>query len=248
MKRVLCYTVLGAALASCAYDPPLTQVSFHVAFAGVDRDATQPFAVTTPQGWSVTLTAAQISVGPLYFHNGQPGYGTGEDDGRVVAQVLAQFTIDALNPGLGMIEHAGSGNNEPALTGEVRLVEPNDGPIADAAGAGMAVAHVAGVAVRGTTVIHFDGSLELPMGATASGYESWLQHRVSRIPTPFTPEEGGTLTLRVDPTHWLDDVTFDAVGGTSPDFSNRSTTTQLLGQIGSATRVFVFTWSPPSHG
>jgi hypothetical protein len=248
MKRVLCYTVLGAALASCAYDPPLAQVSFHVAFAGVDRDAAQPFTVTTPQGWSVTLTAAQVSIGPIYFHNGQPGFGTDEDDGRVVAQVLAQFTVDALNPSVGTIEHAGTGNNEPARSGEVRLVEANDGPIADTAGAGMAVAHIAGVAVRGAVVIRFDGSLELPMGATASGYESWLQHRVSHIPTTFTPDEGGTLTLRVDPTHWLDNVTFDAAGGTAPDFSSRSTATQLLGQVGSSTRVFVFTWSPPSHG
>jgi hypothetical protein len=242
--RTTAAALVALACAACSYDVPLERVAFHVRAGGVARDASQPLTVTTPQGWTVTLTAAQVSIGPIYLHNGQAGVGTDQDDGRVVAQVLAQFTVDALSPALGPVDGAAEGITEPARTAEVRLVEASAGPVADAAGADVAVAHVAGVARRGGVEIPFDGSLRLPMGATVSGYQTTLQHRVSHVPAAFTPAEGGTLTLRVDPTHWLDGVPFDA-GGAAFDFGTRSATTQLLGGVGASSGVFVFVWEPP---
>lgn len=248
-RRTRRAALLLAALAcgACAYSPPERRVAFHVRFGGVARDASQPFTVTTPSGWSVTLTAAQVAIGPVYFRNGPPGAGTDEDDGRVVGEVLAQFTVDALDPNLGAIEGAGHGVTEPARSAEVRLYEANDGPIADGAGAGVAVAHVAGVAQRDGVTVRFDGALALAMGGgSASGYPSALAHRVAHIAADFTPDEGGTLTLRVDPSHWLDAVAFDPAG-TPPDFTTRTATTQLLGGVGAASGVFAFTWEPPAN-
>jgi hypothetical protein len=237
---------LGALVASsCAYDPPIEIVAFRVEYGGVERDIAQPFTVTTPLGWTVTLTAAQVSLGPMYFRNGLPGVGTDQDDGRVVSEVLAIITIDALNPNLGVVENGARGSTEPARTGEVRFEAAADGPIADAAGAGVAIAHVAGVAQRDSVVIRFDGTLALPIAGTASDYAEALQRRVSHIATDFTPAAGGTLTLRVDPSHWLDAVPFDA-NGTPPDFANRTTATQWHAGLADANTAFHFAWSPPA--
>ena len=35
---------------------------------GIARDASQPFTFVTGQGWNVTLTQAQVVLGPLYFN------------------------------------------------------------------------------------------------------------------------------------------------------------------------------------
>ena len=56
----------------------------------------------------------------------------------------------------------------------------------------------------------------------------------------FTPASGGALTLRVDPTHWLDAVAFDDTGE-APDFSARAPATQLLAGVASGAS-YVFTW------
>ncbi len=240
--RALAFALTLVCVGSCGGEDPLRRVSFHVRFGGVARDVSQPLVVTTPLGWTVTLTAARVSLGPLYFRNGEPGVGTDEDDGRVVAEVLARFTVDALNPDLGSIEGAGRGVTESARAGEVRLTEADDGPIAAEAGAGVAVARIEGVAERGGVVIRFAGNVALTQSAAVSAYAVALQHRVAHIATNFLPADGGTLTLRVDPSHWLDALAFDT-GGVAPDFSSRSTITQVLSGLGSARGVYMFEWS-----
>jgi hypothetical protein len=216
-----------------------------VRFGGVARDVRQPFAVTTPQGWTVTLSAAQVSLGPIYLRNGSMGAGTDEDDGRVVAEVLAQLTVDALNPELGVVEGAAQGTTEPARSAEVRLVEASEGPIAAAAGPGVAVAHVAGVAERAGVAVPFEGALALGALGTATDYAGVLAHRVAHVPVEFTPEGDGTLTLRVDPTHWFDAVVFDP-GGAPPDFSARPGAEQLRAGVAAAAGVYLFSWDAPA--
>ncbi len=228
------------ACAACAFDAPLAQVSFGVRAGGVLRDASMPLVVTTAQGWRVTLSAAEVSVGPMYFRNGASGVGTDQDDGRVVAEVLPAFTVDALAPSLVDVPGGGRGSTEAARNADVRLVEAEDGAVANAAGADVAVAHVAGTAERGTVRVAFDASLTLPAGGAGSDYAAALSRRVLHIPVAFTPASGGALTLRVDPTHWLDAVAFDDTGE-APDFSARAPATQLLAGVASGAS-YVFTW------
>jgi hypothetical protein len=233
---------LAAVLGSCAPNEPLRRVAFRVRYGGVARDPTVPFAVHTPLGWDVTLTTARVAIGPVYLANGPADdVGTAANSGRIVAEVLERVTVDALNPGLGELAAGGAGTNEPARSAEVRFVEATEGPIADAAGAGVAIAYVAGTARRGDQVVAFAGPLAVPTGSGTSAYGRWQRLRVVHVPAELTADDGGVLTIRVDPAHWFDLVVFDAGGGLR-DFGDRTATNQLLGGVGASRGVFSFTW------
>ena len=93
-------------LTCCAIEPPLQQVTFSTRYAGAERDVSQPLVVQTSTGWTVTVSAAEVSIGPVYLYNGAPGSGTNESNGRVVVQILTPFTVNALNPQWGLITGA----------------------------------------------------------------------------------------------------------------------------------------------
>lgn len=240
--RALAAAVL---LAACAYDTPLTSVSFPVRYGGFARDASQPLTLHTNQGWEVTLTAAEVAVGPLYLYNAAPATGTTDADGRVVGEVLARFTVNALDPTPVTLPTPGRGVNEAARSAEVRLYEPDEGPVADAGGPGNAVAHVAGTATRDGQTVNFDGALILPSGGTTSEYLQSLQHRVQQVPVALTPAAAGALVLRVDPSHWFDSVEFATPTGAPVNFEVSTGATQLLAGLRASAGVYAFTWEPP---
>lgn len=193
--------------AACADDAGrVRRVSFHLTVAGMD-----PGTVHTPSGWDLQLAAAELSVAALYLRNAHNTGGTADDQGRVVAQALGPFSIDALASEPTRVEVSASGVTERALSAELWLTEAEQGPIADALGPFAALAHVAGVARRDDVEIPFDGGLQFPEGSEQSGYQTWSNRRIRRLACDLVPSAGGELQLRVDPSHFLDSVQFDTL-------------------------------------
>jgi len=204
------WLLFAACASGCSSDVgELRRISLPVEISGVARDPTSSFDVQTPLGWDVTLRAAELSVAAVYFRNAAPASGTADEQGRVTAQVLGPFTIDALDPepqGLAVIASA---ITEPVRSAELWLTEADQGPIADSRGPLRALAHVAGVARRADQEIAFDGGLEVPLESDARGYDSWMARRLRRLGADFVPTRDGVLQIAVDPSHFLDAVQFD---------------------------------------
>ena len=249
MRRYRSFAILISAFAaaalgplSCAIEPPLQQVSFSTRYAGTERDVSQPLVAQTRTGWTVTVSAAEVSMGPVYFYNGAPGSGTNESNGRVVAQILTPFTVNALNPQWGMINGASTAVTDTALSATVWLTAASDGPIADRAGPRTAVAHVAGIAQKADRSVLFDATLRIPIAGTTIAYQQWTQQQVTRIPTTVLPSQGGQLSIRVNAAHWFDAVEFLDEQQQPVDFTDRASAGQLLQGIRSSQETFQFTW------
>jgi len=222
--------------AACGEEGTVARVSFAAEAHGA---ASGPLEIDTPSGWHVRLETARISIGPIYFRNIKPNAGGVEDEGRVIAQVLAQFTVDALDPTPRTIEGGGLGTSEPTLSAEVRLAEAADGPIAEAFGIRSAIAQISGVATKTSSVVSFEGSFRVLK--TGSDFKVFRDHRLTGVPADIIPDQGGTLSVIVDASHWVDSVVFDRLVSGSLD------SPAALGQLraGVVSRAaFSFNWSP----
>jgi hypothetical protein len=206
--RILaCCCVCG--LAACSDDTgEVRRISMRVQVVGTPSHA----VIQTPSGWEVTLAAAEISVAGVYFRNVAPTSGTADDQGRVVAQVLGPFTIDALAEQPEELSVLASALTEPARSAELVLTEAESGPVADALGSASALAHVAGVARRGELSIPFDGGLVLPLTNDSGAYDSWVLRRIRRLAVDFSAQAENVLSLRLDPSHFVDSVAFESLG------------------------------------
>lgn len=198
----------ATSLLACAQDAgEVRRVRFTVSARGAAVSD-----LRTPSGWDVSLAAAELSVAAVYFRNATNDGGTADAQGRVVAQVLGPFTIDALDPQPQLLEVDASGVTARALSAELVLTEAQEGPVADALGPFSALAHVAGVARRAEVEVAFDGGLQFPEGSgDREGYQTWSNRRVRRLRCDFAPRAGGELQIRVDPAHFLDAVAFDSL-------------------------------------
>lgn len=203
--------IVGAlALFHCGDEGSLERVRF-TARSASGAPAARPLVVRTPLGWEVTLRTAAVSVGALYCRTTPPSAGTSSsEEGRVVAQVLSGFTVDALNADAVEVPGGGNAVTETSRSCELRLLDATSGPVSEG-GSRTALARVAGTARRGAEVIEFDGVLDAPVDRSRPAYQSVADRRIYGIAVEFTPGEGGALTLRVDPTHWLDEVRFEAL-------------------------------------
>jgi hypothetical protein len=234
--------VLG--LAGCNDDRSSVQrLSFGFQAGGVDRDDSVPLEVETPLGWTVEIDAAEINFAAAYFRDSKSATGTADEQGRVTAQVLGPFSVDALNSQL-MAAEDGNAVSERALDAELWLSEAETGPIADLLGPDAAIAHVAGIARRGAISIPFDGAFSWPLESDQDSYESYVNRQIRRIPADFVPARAGHLSLRVDPTHWLDAVSFDTLqpsDGTRT-FASQGDLTALRNGL-AAVSGYVFSWA-----
>jgi hypothetical protein len=227
--KIACALVL--AVSACSADAgELRRVEFDVETVGLLDFGQQP-VVHTALGWDVTLTAAELSVAALYFRNTVPGSGTSDDQGRVVAQVLGPFTIDALDPSPARLPVAGIALTERVRSAELWLTEADSGPIVDAVG--PALAHVAGVARQGDEEIAFDGGLMFPERSDSRAYEAWQNRRLRRLEADFVPGASGVLRLSVDPSRFFDAVQFEMLGPAtgSRDFASDADQLQLRSGI-----------------
>ncbi|MDF2693992.1 MAG: hypothetical protein K0S65_2375, partial [Labilithrix sp.] len=116
---------------------------FDARAGGIERDGGQPYSFTNERGWTITLTKAGVTLGPVYLNviaplrSGQtssrfarslvrPAYAHEEHlgDGRVVGEVLAQVTVDALSPALVPFAAQGVITQEQVRTADVLLWPP----------------------------------------------------------------------------------------------------------------------------
>jgi hypothetical protein len=226
-------------LGACASDAgsvSRADLDFHV--AGTDVGS-----IDTPLGWHVQLDVAELSVAAIYFRDAPSVTGTADDQGRVTAQVLGPFTLDALDANEHDVDARATAVTERAQSAELWLTEAEAGAIADALGPSVALAHLAGTAAQGDALVPFDGALIVPLTRDERAYQAYLNRRVRRVPTDFTPRAGGTLTLHVDPTHWLDGVTFDTLTPTDDTraFNTEADAVQLRSGI-AAVSGYTFEW------
>jgi len=243
MTRALPLWAAGLALlAACADDAgSVRRVQLRVSARGSELQEIQ-----TPSGWRVTLAAAELSVAAVYFRNAKNDGGTADAQGRVVAQVLGPFTLDALDPESQPLQVEASAVSERALSAEIWLTEAQAGPVADALGPFTALAHVAGVARRGDSSVAFDGGLQFPESSgDPAGYQTWSNRRIRRLACDFVPNAGGELQIRVDPSHFVDAVTFDTLSEGDDAHSFISAAEQLQLRNGVAlTAAYTFDFAP----
>jgi hypothetical protein len=197
--------------------------AFEARVAGAPRadgKASGPLTFDNATGWTITLTKANVTLGPVYLNviaplrtasNGLPllkrAYASGEshlDPGRVVGEVLGQVTFDALSPTEVSITPPGTIVDEEVRTLDLWFYPP-PGVAPETVKIGTVALDVAGEATKGTDDVRFRGSLVfddawLPNAqAGQTGVETITSLRQVRgIPADFVPTEGGHLTLRLD--------------------------------------------------
>jgi hypothetical protein len=169
----------------------------------------------------VTLTKATVTVGPIYLNVVPPlrsptalsfpfrvrdahAADAHLADGRLVGEVLAQLTFDALSPDLASFPLAGTITQEAVRTAEVWLW-PAPGTAPETTNIDTVAVDLAGEAVRGGDAVRFRGQLILDEAwasdATAGERAATPiteTRKVRGIPCTFFPEEGGRLEIRVD--------------------------------------------------
>ncbi len=218
---------LGALLvasAGCASDTGSQRFAFEAVAGGVGLAEPGPFTFTNQTGWTITLTQADVTLGPLYLNVIPPlgrsarslldvlipsAYAQASehlDAGRIVGEVLGQLTISALSPELVPFPALGTSTEEDVRTADVWFY-PAPGVSPDATAIDTVALAVAGEATRDGSLVPFRGALvldadwlaEQPAGTRGSPSIAEIR-QVRGIEAAFTPRDGGHLELRVDIT------------------------------------------------
>lgn len=227
----------GALTAGCGDTTGLRRVTFAARAGGFEHAG--PATFTTRAGWTVTLTEAAAAVGPVYLNSLEPiacdgcqaratldalsnffvprAWAHGEAHlgaGQIVAQVTRQVVVDVLSPALVAIPGGGDGLDLRARTAEAWLYN-HDGATR---GAAIRVAGVASRTVDGSTAeVPFSGALSADESITTAQAPLDVARRVRGIPVDITPEDGGALTIRVDPRGWFDGADFSELAAAPLD-------------------------------
>jgi hypothetical protein len=208
MRRAVCLaaSVLCAAASSCG---STAGALVTLPFRAGGQQAGGPLTFTTPNGWTVTLQTAKIALGPFYF-NTQPPSTEEFRNGLVLIQVTRQVIVDALDPSLHDVPGGADGQTEHAVAVEIGLLAPDTTqPSALRAQLAGNVGLVAGTASKGSTTVPFSGPIAIDASqATTQHPLADLQRvRGAAVDLDFTAVPQA-LELRVDPTHWFDQVDF----------------------------------------
>jgi hypothetical protein len=186
--------------------------------AGGARDAGMPYTFTNGTGWTITLTKATVTVGPIYLNVVAPlrtasrwslfksAYADEAHlgGGRVVGEVLGQVTVDALSSRLVTLGSRGTITEEQVRTAEIWLWPPPQ--IApETIGIDAPAADFAGEAVRGSEHVRFRGTIVIDDAWASDAKAGDITatpiteiRQIRGIPASFFPEEGGALEIRVD--------------------------------------------------
>jgi hypothetical protein len=191
----------------------LLQVPFEA--GGIARDASQPFTFVTEQGWTVTLTQAEVVLGPLYF-NVIASQTVGFRSGVVIMQVTQQFIVNMLNPTLVAVPNGADGESGTAVSVEVGFFTAVNGynntiqlpaPLAEEGQQGTAF--LAGQAIKAGVIVAFAGRVQitnaLVTGLDPIDYLARVAGALCNL--TFTPTSG-PLELRVNPSRWFDQANF----------------------------------------
>lgn len=200
IRRTLLAAALVASLPACAADTGQSTVTLPISAEG-----TAPAAFVA-DGWTVTLSRAELAFGAAYF------CATAAADARLcdtaVVEYLGSATIDALDPTpqpLGELD---------GVTGTVRtasydlgisyfLTEPGPHPTEGAIDGHSA--RLEGRAVQGGNAFDFVANVDVvPL---AAGRNAIVGERTSVT----IANDDVALLVRADASAWLDDVDFDAL-------------------------------------
>lgn len=186
---------------------------------------TSPATFTTPDGYRVTLTRAQLVVGPLYLFENPPqfawrprrGFWDAIADmvvpaahahpgdaffsgGRALGEWTDQFVVDALtSTPLTLGASVGIAGTARSFS----LVYFPPGELAESS------VRIAGVAAKDGMELHFTAAVSYP-GPIAD-------QRVDFVAVEASLDEGGVFTLHVKPYRWLDGALFDRVAAPADD-------------------------------
>ena len=196
--------------------------AFDARAGGIERDGAAPSTFTNETGWTITLTKAQVTMGPIYLNVIAPlrddtsswvpwlgvrrAYGDDEHlaGGREAGEVLGQITFDALSPALVAFPTQGAMAQEQIRTAEIWFWPP-PGTSPDSVKIDPSAVDFAGEAVKDAATVRFRGTLILNDAWTTdakpgerSAQPVTSLRKVRGIPTSFFPTAGGALEIRFD--------------------------------------------------
>jgi hypothetical protein len=220
MKRAtmaMAVTLFACASVECGGTTGGNLIEMPLEAGGISRDASQPFSFVSGQGWTVTLTAAEAVLGPLYFNIDAPEPSVFRS-GVVIVQAPELFTVDLLSSTLKTVSGGANGETGHAVSVEIGFYtaaesynEDIDGglPAPLASNGQQGTAYLAGQASKNGAVVQFAGRVQIT-NALVSGLDPIDE--VARVAGAncdlvFT-KTSGTIELRVDPTHWFDQANF----------------------------------------
>ena len=199
-------------LAGCIQTTGGRQVTFKAQASGDPAIVTGgPLTFTSPRGFDVTLTRAQLTVGALYLNQQNPqNYSLEEaciQEGIYTGEVRGGLTFDALSPTPQPFPVEGNGTDLPTraaelwLTGGELLADDDKTVLFD----------LAGVATRGAESFPFEAKFTIganrlipPRNSALPGSNPLCRQRiVSPIAFDATLAEDSMLWLLVDPRAWF---------------------------------------------
>jgi hypothetical protein len=203
--------------------------------AEVKDDLTK--AKSNALGWSISMTEAYLSVGPLYYYSGDPVLSQRHMDksslqsalalvgdwlvkpayahpghyieGAAMGQMLTPTTLDLLAGSVNLAD--GDGVTGDTNSAKITWQSPPQGDLAAALEGHVVLTK--GIATKGDTTIHFIAKADEP--EVHDGDDKAEVAGCAFGPTPgavgVTLDGNGTVTLTLSPTVWFDQVDFSYV-------------------------------------
>ena len=211
--------LIALSLAGCDGTTGGARVSFEAAAAGPSFATGGPLSFPSGSGYQVILTRATLHLGAIYLNQTVPTSGSQETScilpGTYVAQVLSQVDVDVLSPKLQRFPRSGQGVAQEAKAGELWLSSGDINNLDDR----TVIDDAQGTATQGGQSYPFEARITIGRNrqiptrdpAYPGANPICKQRIVSPIATELTPQEGGTLLLRIDPRGWFDTVDFAQV-------------------------------------
>jgi hypothetical protein len=215
--------VLVSACPGCTASTGGERFPFEASAGGVDPPGGEPFTFVTQTGWQVTLSQADVTLGPVYLNVIPPlrvsrsfgdllvpnAWAQSEshlDAGRIAGEMLAQVSFSAVSAALVRFPTTGTMTSEPIRTAEVWFY-PEPGVAPEATEIDTVAFEVRGEATRDGAEVRFRGSLVLNddwLSEQAEGSRGAQPittiRKVRGIPAAFSPSAGGRLEIRFDVT------------------------------------------------
>lgn len=205
--------------------------------------------LTTDDGYTVTLSEARLSLGPVRLFAGEPLFAAGPREswpvramrtllgigvahahpghyqqGEAMGELLAARVVDLLQPGdvLGSVD---------GVTGAVRSARVTLSP---AQALGGHVIRIRGSAVKGSRTVAFAATLDEPIDVSGIAC------------TADVTAAGGALTLRPEPGRWVERIDFAALDGSQGEVPLKAGTQahNALARGAASTSAFTFRWRP----